>query len=64
MSNQFWTYGVNSPDYPPNTDVLASLVNPNPGAYCLATPGDQDGLPMELRACDGNRSQLWSFPAG
>jgi ricin-type beta-trefoil lectin protein len=58
MSNQFWSYG----NYPSN--LLSSGVEPNPWGYCIATPGDQDGLPMELRACGNDPSLFWNHPEG
>jgi Ricin-type beta-trefoil lectin domain len=56
ISNEKWGYGITN-------NLLGSFVA-GTASHCIATPGSQDGLPMELRFCDGNSSQLWSRPAG
>jgi hypothetical protein len=59
ISNEFWTF---------DGFFLSSGVNPNPWAYCITTPGDEDGLPMELQACErsesGNFAQRWNRVEG
>ncbi|MGH3627333.1 MAG: RICIN domain-containing protein [Sciscionella sp.] len=56
ISNEKWGFGITN-------NLLGSQVS---GTYshCIATPGAQDGLPMELRFCDGNPAQLWNRPNG
>ena len=56
ISNENWSFGITN-------NLLSSGVS-NTFSHCVATPGFQDGLPMELRSCDGNLSQLWMRPAG
>jgi Ricin-type beta-trefoil lectin domain-like len=56
ISNENWSFGIRD-------NLLSSGVS-NTFSHCVATPGFQDGLPMELRFCDGNMSQLWTRPAG
>ncbi|MET9336313.1 ricin-type beta-trefoil lectin domain protein [Nonomuraea sp. NPDC003804] len=56
ISNENWSFGITN-------NLLSSGVS-NTFSHCIATPGAQDGLPMELRFCDGNISQLWNRPAG
>jgi len=55
ISNEIWSFGKNN-------NQLASGIYNSPSTHCIATPGDQDGLPMELRACDGDISQQWNNP--
>lgn len=56
ISNENWSFGITN-------NLLSSGVS-NTFSHCVATPGDQDGLAMELRFCDGNVSQFWSRPNG
>jgi hypothetical protein len=56
ISNENWNFGITN-------NLLVSAVS-NTFSHCIATPGAQDGLPMELRFCDGNSSQRWSRPNG
>ncbi|TWP49557.1 hypothetical protein FKR81_23765 [Lentzea tibetensis] len=56
ISNENWSFGLGN-------NLLASLVA-GTRSHCIASPGPDDGLPMELRFCDGNLSQLWSRPNG
>ena len=56
ISNQNWSFGL--------TNNLVSSGISNTYSHCVATPGAQDGLAMELRFCDGNSAQLWNRPNG
>lgn len=56
ISNENWSFGITN-------NLLSSGVS-NTFSHCVATPGAQDGLAMELRFCDGNSLQLWNRPAG
>ena len=56
ISNENWNFGISN-------NLLSSGIS-NTFSHCVATPGDQDGLPMELRFCDGNPAQRWSRPPG
>jgi hypothetical protein len=56
ISNENWNFGITN-------NLLSSGVS-NTFSHCVATPGAPDGLPMELRFCDGNSSQLWNRPNG
>jgi len=56
ISNENWGFGLAN-------DLLVSAVS-NTFSHCVATPGNVDGLPMELRFCDGDAAQLWTRPAG
>jgi hypothetical protein len=56
ISNENWGFGITN-------NVLVSAVS-GTWSHCIATPGNQDGLPMELRQCDLDPSQLWSRPNG
>jgi len=56
ISNQKWNFGITN-------NLLGSNVS-GTGSHCIATPGGQAGLPMELRFCDGNAAQLWNRPPG
>lgn len=51
-------------DFGITNNTLSSAVSDSPWTHCIATPGNQDGLPMELRQCDGDPSQVWSRPNG
>lgn len=51
ISNENWSFGIGN-------NLLVSLVGKT-ASHCIATPGSQDGLEMQLRFCDGNISQLW-----
>jgi hypothetical protein len=56
ISNENWGFGITN-------NELASAVS-NTWSHCIATPGNQNGLAMELRACDLDRSELWTRPNG
>jgi Ricin-type beta-trefoil lectin domain len=56
ISNENWSFGITN-------NLLSSGVS-NTFSHCVATPGVQDGLAMELRFCDGDPAQLWSRPNG
>ncbi|MBF8194313.1 RICIN domain-containing protein [Nonomuraea sp. K274] len=56
ISNENWGFGITD-------NLLVSAVS-NTWSHCIATPGAQDGLPMELRFCDGNSAQRWNRPPG
>jgi hypothetical protein len=56
ISNENWSFGITN-------NLLSSGIS-NTFSHCVATPGFQDGLPMELRFCDGDAAQLWMRPAG
>jgi Ricin-type beta-trefoil lectin domain len=56
ISNENWNFG--------HTNNLLSSGVSNTFSHCVATPGNQDGLAMELRFCDGNAAQLWNRPPG
>jgi len=56
ISNEIWSFGLKN-------DLLSSGIS-NTFSHCVATPGAQDGLAMELRFCDGNTAQLWNRPEG
>jgi hypothetical protein len=56
ISNEKWGFGITN-------NLLGSFVA-GTASYCIATPGNDDGLPMELRFCDGDESQLWNRPNG
>jgi hypothetical protein len=56
ISNENWSFGITN-------NLLSSGVS-NTFSHCIATPGDQNGLAMELRFCNGIAAQLWSRPPG
>ena len=57
ISNENWSFGLTN-------NLLSSAVS-NTFSHCIATPGTQDGLAMELRACDTKSpAQIWSRPPG
>ena len=57
ISNENWSFGITN-------NVLSSAVS-NTFSHCIATPGTQDGLAMELRACDTKSpAQIWTRPPG
>jgi hypothetical protein len=56
ISNENWSFGI--------TNKLLSSGISNTFSHCVASPGFQDGLPMELRFCDGDSAQLWNRPNG
>lgn len=51
ISNENWTFGSAN-------DSLVSAVS-DTSSQCITTSGNQDGLPMALRKCDGDSSQHW-----
>jgi len=56
ITNENWSFGITN-------NLLGSGVS-NTFSHCVAAPGNQDGLAMELRFCDGNVAQLWNRPPG
>jgi Ricin-type beta-trefoil lectin domain-like len=56
ISNENWNFGITN-------NLLSSGIS-NTFSHCVATPGFPDGLPMELRFCDGDNAQHWSRPTG
>jgi hypothetical protein len=56
ITNENWGFGITN-------NILSSTVS-NTWSHCIATPGDQDGLPMSLRACSIIPSQIWNRPPG
>jgi len=56
ISNENWSFGITN-------NLLSSGIS-NTFSHCVATPGMQDGLAMQLRFCDGNPAQHWSRPEG
>jgi hypothetical protein len=56
ISNENWSFGITN-------NLLSSAVS-NTFSHCIASPGAQDGLPMELRFCNGDSSQRWTRPNG
>jgi hypothetical protein len=56
ITNENWSFGITN-------NLLSSGVS-NTFSHCVATPGAQDGLAMELRFCNGNPAQLWNRPEG
>ncbi|MGH7121107.1 MAG: RICIN domain-containing protein [Acetobacteraceae bacterium] len=56
ISNEDWSFGIRN-------NLLSSGIS-GTFSHCVATPGSQDGLPTELRFCDGNITQLWNRPPG
>lgn len=56
ISNENWSFGITN-------NLLSSGIS-NTFSHCVATPGFQDGLPMELRFCDGDNAQHWNRPNG
>jgi ricin-type beta-trefoil lectin protein len=56
ISNENWGFGITN-------NFLASAVS-NTWSHCIATPGNQDGLAMELRFCKADNSQHWTRPNG
>jgi hypothetical protein len=57
ISNENWSFGITN-------NLLSSAVS-NTFSHCIAAPGTQDGLAMELRACDlKSAGQIWTRPPG
>lgn len=56
ITNENWSFGITN-------NLLSSGIS-NTFSHCVATPGAQAGLPMSLRFCDGDASQLWNRPSG
>jgi Ricin-type beta-trefoil lectin domain-like len=56
ISNENWGFGIAN-------SLLSSAVS-NTWSHCIATPGNQDGLAMELRSCSSDNSQQWTRPKG
>jgi len=57
ITNEYWGFGITN-------NTLSSGIHGGAWTQCIATPGAQDGLPMELRGCDLDPSQIWSRPPG
>jgi hypothetical protein len=55
ITNENWSFGLSN-------NLLSSGIS-NTFSHCVATPGNQDGLAMELRFCDGTPAQQWSRPS-
>lgn len=56
ITNENWGFGITN-------NLLVSAVS-NTFSHCIATPGNQDGLAMELRFCNGDNSQRWTRSNG
>jgi hypothetical protein len=57
ITNENWSFGITN-------NLLSSGVS-NTFSHCVATPGTQAGLAMELRTCNTkDSSQLWTRPPG
>jgi hypothetical protein len=56
ITNENWSFGITN-------NLLSSGVS-NTFSHCIATPGNQDGLAVELRFCSSNISQIWNRPPG
>jgi hypothetical protein len=56
ITNENWSFGITN-------NLLSSGIS-NTFSHCVATPGNQDGLAMELRFCADTPAQHWSRPAG
>jgi hypothetical protein len=54
ITNENWSFGLSN-------NLLSSGIS-NTFSHCVATPGNNDGLPMELRSCSSNSSQKWTRP--
>ena len=52
ITNENWSFGLSN-------NLLSSGIS-NTFSHCIATPGSQNGLPMELRACSSDPSQKWN----
>ncbi len=56
ISNENWGFGISN-------NLLVSAVS-NTWSHCIATPGTQEGLAMELRSCSSDNSEKWTRPQG
>ena len=56
ITNENWSFGITN-------NLLSSGIS-NTFSHCIATPGNQDGLAMELRSCSSASSQHWTRPNG
>jgi hypothetical protein len=56
ISNENWSFGLAN-------NILSSGIS-NTFSHCVAAPGSQDGLAMELRFCINTPAQQWSRSAG
>ncbi len=56
ITNENWSFGITN-------NLLSSGVS-NTFSHCIATPGDQNGLAMELRFCNIIAAQIWTHPPG
>jgi hypothetical protein len=57
ITNENWSFGITN-------NLLSSGVS-NTFSHCVAAPGTQAGLAMELRTCNTkDSSQIWSRPPG
>ncbi len=53
ISNENWNFGYRG-------NQLVSVVSDSPYTHCVATPGYNDGLAMQLRQCSSDSSQIWN----
>ena len=56
ITNENWSFGITN-------NLLSSGVS-NTFSHCVATPGTQGGLAMQLRFCSNTPSQVWTRPPG
>jgi hypothetical protein len=56
ITNENWSFGITN-------NFLSSGIS-GTFSHCVATPGSQNGLPMELRACSSDPSEQWNRPNG
>ena len=56
ITNENWSFGITN-------NLLSSGVS-NTFSHCIATPGTQAGLTMQLRSCSSTSSQIWTRPPG
>jgi len=56
ISNENWSFGITN-------NLLSSGIS-NTFSHCVATPGNQNGLAMELRSCSSDSSEIWTRPNG
>jgi hypothetical protein len=56
ITNENWSFGITN-------NLLSSGIS-NTFSHCIATPGNQDGLAVELRFCSKDTAQIWTRPPG
>jgi hypothetical protein len=56
ISNENWSFGITN-------NLLSSGIS-RTYSHCIFTPGNQDGLAVELRFCNGSSAQRWLRPPG